>query len=777
MNGAAAPGVWQEVKDQNGKAYYWHTGTKQTQWEKPADLKTPAELAASWKEYTAEGGRKYWHNTETQETTWDEPEAVRNAQAQLPDAQRQPQVPEFVAGSGLHNLYQNDRQLEPYRERGHSDRRSDFHRNEGHNNFVPASNPNEPNYDTLEEAEAAFMRLLKRSGVKPDWTWEQAMQATIKDPQYRGIKDPKDRKTAFEKFVQEARLQDKEKEKERVAKLRDDFNNMLRSHPDIQHYTRWKTAKPIIEGETVFKSSGGEAEKRQLFVDYSIQLRKQHAEREAKDRKAALEEISSVLGSLDLEPYTHWKDAQGMLKEHEQFQNDAKFKALSKPDVLTAFDHHIKSLERFLNEEKQREKSQKARRERQNRDQYIKLLNELHRGGKIKAGTKWMEVRPLVEEDARYTAILGQEGSTPLDLFWDILEEEELILRRKRNEAADVLVDIGMDLKGPADRADFVKAMRRDQRTKESDDYELNLIFDRLLDKSMRLMAADRDEQERRHRRGVDALRSKIKRLEPPVRVSDTWEEVRPLVEGLDEYMALPNDDLRRSAFDRVIRRLEEKEEYNRRNASRRDRGSYRNSSRGSRRGDRTPSHSREADAYEDDRRRAQAAREKSYRRSGAGGSGFSPPARSDRGDRRERDRFDDRPSGRRSERRGSMSGAKGYDRERRERDHERERLYSSRIDPRDSSVRALDYDEGGSGAGRAGSNVSDWSGGRRRRNSDIDGGERKDNKRARRDGGGPTGTPMEVDGDREKKRQEAEKEKEEENLKSGSEEGEIEED
>jgi len=35
--------------------------------------------------------------------------------------------------------------------------------------------------------------------------------------------------------------------------------------------------------------------------------------------------------------------------------------------------------------------------------------------------------------------MLGQPGSTPLDLFWDMVEEEERGLRSTRNDVSDVL--------------------------------------------------------------------------------------------------------------------------------------------------------------------------------------------------------------------------------------------------------------------------------------------------------------------------------------------------
>jgi len=283
------------------------------------------------------------------------------------------------------------------------------------------------------------MKLLKRHNVQPDWTWEDTMRATIKDPQYRALKDPRDRKAAFEKYVVEVRMQEKERAKERFAKLRADFNTMLKRHPEIKYYSRWKTIRPIIEGETTFRSTNEEGERRQLFEDYLLELKKAHTEQEAVTHKAAMDELTTILGSLNLEPYTRWSEAQAIIQSDSKFQSDDKFKSLSKCDILTAFENHIKSLERAFNDARQQRKAARFRKERKNREQFVALLNELRAQGKIKAGAKWMNICPLIKDDPRYHGILGQLGSTPLDLFWDMVEEEERALRGPRNDVLDVL--------------------------------------------------------------------------------------------------------------------------------------------------------------------------------------------------------------------------------------------------------------------------------------------------------------------------------------------------
>lgn len=431
-NGHYGQQPWQEHKTADGRPYYYNNITKVTQWTKPEDMMSPAERALAnqpWKEYTAEGGRKYWYNTETKQSSWEMPEAYKRALGH----DSGPSTPAAPGPGYMTPTYDQPREREVLPEA----RQLTYGNDPRVQAFVPASN--EPEYATAEEAEAAFTKLLRRSGVQSDWTWEQAMRATIKDPQYRAIKDPKDRKAAFEQYCQDVIIQDKERAKERMTKLRADFATMLKSHPEIKHYTRWKTARPIIERETIFRSTDNDNERRQLFEDYILELKKAHVESQASMRKSAMDGLIELLPQLKLEPYTRWSEAQGLLKSTAPFQNDGKYKTLSDFDILTAFQNHVKSLERNFNEARQNQKNKKRRIERKHRDDFVALLQELRRDGQIKAGAKWNQVLSLIENDERYKQACGQSGSTPIDLFWDVVEEEERALRGTRNDILDVL--------------------------------------------------------------------------------------------------------------------------------------------------------------------------------------------------------------------------------------------------------------------------------------------------------------------------------------------------
>ena len=48
MNGTngvvGPPGLWQEARNAEGRVYYYNTQTKATQWTKPVELMSPAEV-------------------------------------------------------------------------------------------------------------------------------------------------------------------------------------------------------------------------------------------------------------------------------------------------------------------------------------------------------------------------------------------------------------------------------------------------------------------------------------------------------------------------------------------------------------------------------------------------------------------------------------------------------------------------------------------------------------------------------------------------------------
>jgi pre-mRNA-processing factor 40 len=623
-------------------------------------------------------------------------------------------APEFVSGgTNILSSYQPKEENNFQNDRNRHDRDT-YGSHATFRGNIPSSFQPEPDFASAEDAEGNFMRLLKRVGVQEDWTWDMALRAAVGDPHWRALKDPKERKIAFEKYIADIRQQEKEKEKERQMRLEADFRTMLSRHPEITYQSRWKTVRPFIEAETVFRSAKSDEERIQIFERYVADLQKDHMEQVSDQQSSALDELRRALTALSLEPYTTWSDVHGML-----IDRDPSMKAtLDKADSLRAFETHMRSLEQKSNSLRQKDIALRRRRERKARDDLFDMFAELGAQGRIKANTKWEEIFHVIKDDDRLQASLGNLGSNALDIYWDGIDHEEGHLRNMRNRIEALLAERDYVLAPKTPFEEFQSVVRSDRRFEDIDDNALLLIYERAQDKMKRKPEYDKHYMDRNQRYAMDNLRSVIKHLDPPVKLGDTWEDVRPRVEQSEAFRAIEAEDSRRTAFEKFMKRLKEKEEdkasgkdhdrdrrYRERHDRERDRDRHRDRDRDRDRDHRnghSDSHRRhrlsaEPDVYEEERKKAQVERERSYHRGSI--QGLSPPRR----DRDERDRYD-RLSG------GRPSLGSHYDRERREREAERERSYVSRADPRDKHSE-LDY-----GDSRAAST-------RRRRDSDADSG------------------------------------------------------
>jgi len=187
--------------------------------------------------------------------------------------------------------------------------------------------------------------------------------------------------------------------------------------------------------------------------------------------------------------------------------------------------------------------------------------------GIIIEGTKWKEIIPLFKDDERFLNMLGQSGSNPLELFWDIVDALEIDFRLKRDYVLDVLEEKRYEVSESTAYQDFKSLMSTDQRTSVIPNDLLKRIFENLVNKSRRHASS------RQSRKKPDAFRSLLRHMSD-VTYDSTWDEIRPLVLNKEEFKALESEEERLVVFEKVIRRLKEKrdEEKRYRESSRRDR-------------------------------------------------------------------------------------------------------------------------------------------------------------------------------------------------------------
>lgn len=249
---------WKETKAPDGRTYYYNAKTRATSWEKPAEMEmngaapptgpasqlTPAHHDEGWADAKAPDGRTYYYNKHTNETKWELPPIAPRGPTYAAGA------PQDLTDRGYGPPARRDRRDDrdhglpqkpgfdggrPWEGRGE---------NTGFRGAMPIKTE-EPDFANAEQAKDAFFSRScanTTSNTTPPWT--TALRTIVKERDSRAIKDSKERKRAFEDYCIEQKEEEKKQEKERREKLREEFRAMLKTHDEIKHFTRWKTAYP-----------------------------------------------------------------------------------------------------------------------------------------------------------------------------------------------------------------------------------------------------------------------------------------------------------------------------------------------------------------------------------------------------------------------------------------------------------------------------------------------------------------------------------------------------
>ncbi|KAG0022860.1 hypothetical protein BGZ81_008352 [Podila clonocystis] len=603
--------LWAEYTHQDGRKYYYHTVTKQTVWQKPNELKTAKELAleaSPWKEYTTPEGKKYYHNAATKETVWTVPEAYKELLDHLADEKAKesttaatdisttpatatpshailplssPQVPAKSGYVPANSIVKPDagRSVLPPAASTYQPHRPPFASQQGprpprfQQSFVagsdgtPVSGSNATSHSnqthdfaTKEEAEKAFKNLLKETGVTSTWTWEQTMRAVVTNPLYRALKTTAERKTAFQEYVDDRRIQEKEDEKARQKKLRHDFQELLVNNSDkVTHTSRYTTISRIFAEEPAFKAIEDDRLRYSIFDSHLSELIRKEKDEARVKRKAGMAAFLTLLQSLtEITFMTRWVEAKDSLQENAEYKSDS-IQALSKVDQLSVYEDHIKHLEKEYDARRSRDRTLRKRAERKRREAFKELLSELRSKGQLNAKTCWMQIHPLIKEDSRYLAVLGQPGSTPMELFWDLIEDLDERLYQDRKLVQDVLKSIDYEIIPETTFEQFAELMKNNEKTSSLVSEDLTLIFEQLLGKAVHRAKEEKRRQEKVARKKAESFRFMLKNLSPAVTVESTWEDVKVRSASTPEYHALESDEKRKEIFDRYIERLKER--------------------------------------------------------------------------------------------------------------------------------------------------------------------------------------------------------------------------
>ncbi|KAJ3064682.1 hypothetical protein HDU98_011915 [Podochytrium sp. JEL0797] len=525
---------WMAHTKPDGKVYYYNKVTQQSQWDKPDELKTPLERAlsaCSWKEYKTDDGRKYYSNTVTKETVWKTPIEYQAIIDKFDIKTPITPVAQHVPAPVVNNMV-----------------------------VIPV------NFETKEEAEVAFKEMLEQAEIGLDWTWEQTMRKVINNPMYRCLKTLTERKQAFQSYVDEKKTRIKQAAEEKLRYEREGFSVLLGSlGSELNIFLRFKKMAEVFAEDEVFLSI--DADRRmELFDEFMTEFRMKEAEDKRVLRKENVERFRNILKTTPtITATTTWAEAQNLWASHPDFLPPSPnsvnpLHSMEAIDILVTFEDHMKLLESAYFEQLEKVKQQERRRERQLRDEYRALMERLVREGVIHVQSKWKEVYPFVSQEPCFGEMLGQPGSNPLEMFWDVLVGLEDRYFAVRKDALEAVKASGIQVVVQTAFTEFEHVFRNYTQSDKFDQNTLKQVFDELMAKAVIKQKDDERRRERKTKKRMDAFKSVLKHLSPKLTSSATWDQVQPLVKGDEEYAEL-EEEQRMYVFDKFIKKLKAKEE------------------------------------------------------------------------------------------------------------------------------------------------------------------------------------------------------------------------
>ncbi|XP_040089977.1 pre-mRNA-processing factor 40 homolog B isoform X9 [Oryx dammah] len=519
--------LWSEHVAPDGRVYYYNADDKQSVWEKPSVLKSKAELLLSqcpWKEYKSDTGKPYYYNNQSKESRWTRPKDLDDLEAlvkqeaagkqQQPQTlqpqppQPQPDPPPAPPGptllptgllepepGGSEDCTVSEAAQPP--EQGFLQQPEEGPGSSAGQHQPPQQEEEESkpepersglSWSNREKAKQAFKELLRDKAVPSNASWEQAMKMVVTDPRYSALPKLSEKKQAFNAYKAQREKEEKEEARLRAKEAKQTLQHFLEQHERMTSTTRYRRAEQTF-GELEVWAVVPERDRKEVYDDVLFFLAKKEKEQAKQLRRRNIQALKSILdGMSSVNFQTTWSQAQQYLMDNPSFAQDHQLQNMDKEDALICFEEHIRALEREEEEERERARLRERRQQRKNREAFQTFLDELHETGQLHSMSTWMELYPAVSTDIRFANMLGQPGSTPLDLFKFYVEELKARFHDEKKIIKDIL---------------------------------------KLLEKAEAREREREKEEARRLRRREAAFRSMLRQAVPALELGTAWEEVR----------------------------------------------------------------------------------------------------------------------------------------------------------------------------------------------------------------------------------------------------------
>lgn len=388
-----------------------------------------------------------------------------------------------------------------------------------------------------KEAIDAFKELLRVRNVPSNSNWDNCVKIISKDPLYASFKNLNEKKQAFNAYKTQKVKDEREESRLRAKKAKEDLEKFLMSCDKITSATKFYKCDELFALQKAW-TAVPDQDRRDIYEDCMFNLSKREKEEARLMKRRNMRVLGELLESMTTITYqSTWSEAQVMLLENAAFKNDVNLLGMDKEDALIVFEEQIRTLEREEEEDKEREKKRSKRQQRKNRDSFLALLDALHDEGKLTSMSLWVELYPIISADLRFSAMLGQTGSTPLDLFKFYVENLKARFHDEKKIIKEILKEKEFFVEPTTTFEDFATIVCEDKRSASLDAGNVKLTYNALLEKAEALEKERIKEETKRIRK----VESELKQvwLDAGLTSDDSWEAAKKLIDDTEDLMEI----------------------------------------------------------------------------------------------------------------------------------------------------------------------------------------------------------------------------------------------
>lgn len=152
-----------------------------------------------------------------------------------------------------------------------------------------------------------------------------------------------------------------------------------------------------------------------------------------------MDSLATLIKGLDLNVGTRWRAAHEVILASPAFRADSQLQTIETIDILNVWEDYSRQLEQEHETESRRVRIDRVRKGRKAREGFIALLQELKHDGVLTRQSKWKELYPKIKKDERYENLLGMQGSSPLDLWMDVVDDMQDEVERAADKVEQAL--------------------------------------------------------------------------------------------------------------------------------------------------------------------------------------------------------------------------------------------------------------------------------------------------------------------------------------------------